>query len=163
MFKNRNSYLCGHCLSVYTESNCCTSVNTSIHEPFFAPPPHLTLFFSPLTDICVLPLGLSHLTWWCPAFCWPCSCFVCKMSSWMYFIPVLFKVLSQLIMLLSLTCEVSAHSLLLPSPQSLSNSSWCGKQIFFFCFKSVDWLLHTNLSCYNPNFSFPEQQTIFVR
>lgn len=120
----------------------------------FGSPRHLTLYCSPLTDVCVLPLGLSHLNWWCSAFYWPCSCFVCKESSWMYFISVLFEVLSRLIMLHHLWSECT-HSGFTPA-----NSEFVTHPRRH----SADRLLQINLSRYNLSpIHHPEQQSVFVR
>lgn len=61
----------------------------------------------------------------------------------MYFISVLFTVLSQLIML--------------PSPPV----NHCTRSVFFTPFScfSVGWLLQTNLSFYNPNPLYPPRAT----
>lgn len=73
---------CGDVVSMYVQDLSvarkwkCFNTKTIFRESSsHPPPPHLTLYCCPLTDICVLPLGLSHLNWWCSAFYWPCSCF----------------------------------------------------------------------------------------
>lgn len=104
---------------------------------------HKNLFISPLTEIYVLRLGLSHLNWWCSALCWLCSVFVffVNVSSWMYFISLFFKELSQLIMLLPPVKLVhTLFSFLALAVMNLYMHSFhCGHRCY-----SVDWLLQGN-------------------
>lgn len=132
-WKNRDNNLWGCGLSVDTESNYCTSINVLTQKPFlgiivFVLPP--TLYCSPLTDICVLPLGLSHLNWWCSAFYWPCSCFVCKdVFMNVFYICTFYGTVPARYATIT-TCEVNAHSSVLPSRQWISNPFQCGQQTF---------------------------------
>lgn len=104
-------------LSACTDLHCFTPLNTSARSfrgitfVWLVCSRHMTPYF----NWCwCLPLGLSPLSWWCPALCRSLFLFV-KMSPWMYFISVLFYGTVPAHDAPFSTCEVTAHALLRPS------------------------------------------------